>query len=58
MIALAVPFPPPGRAVAVLFLGIDAMAQAVIDAGLDGVAQDDSFPPARRAAPAGPADPA
>ena len=51
MIALAVPFPPPGRALAVLVLGIDAMAQAVIDAGLDGVAQDDSFPPAPRGTP-------
>ena len=27
---------------AVLFPGIDGMAQAVIDVGLDGVAQDDS----------------
>jgi len=42
VIALAVPFPPPGRAVAVLFPGIDAVAQAVIDVGIDGVAQDDS----------------
>src|SRR5690242_12594748 len=32
VIPLAVPFLPPGRAVAFLFLGIDAMAQAVIDA--------------------------
>jgi len=31
-------------AVAVLFLGIDGMARAVIDVGLDGVAQDDSSP--------------
>jgi hypothetical protein len=44
VITLAVPFPPPGRAVAVLFPGIDGMAQAVIDAGLDGVAPDDSSP--------------
>jgi hypothetical protein len=44
VIALAVPFPPPGRAVAVLFPWIDGMAQAVIDAGIDGVAQDGSSP--------------
>ena len=44
MTALAVPFPPPGRAVAVLFPAIGEMAQAVTDAGLDGVAPDDSAP--------------
>ena len=33
VIALAVPFPPPGRAVAVLFPGIDGMAHAAIDVG-------------------------
>jgi hypothetical protein len=52
------PIPPPGRAVAVLFLGIDEMAQAVIDAGLDGVAPDDSFPPGKTGSVGRPADPA
>ena len=38
------PIPPPGRAVAVLFPGIDGMARAGIDVGIDGVAPDDSSP--------------
>ena len=44
MIALAVPFPPPGRAVAVLFPGTDGMAHAVTGAGTGAAAQDGSSP--------------
>jgi len=45
VIPLAVPLPPPGRAVAVLFLGVDGMAQPVIDIGIRAVAQDDPLAP-------------
>ena len=47
VVAAAIPFPPPRRAVAVLFLRINRMAQPVIDIRFPGFSQDDALPPQR-----------
>ncbi len=44
VVAAAIPFPPPRRAVAVLFLRIDRMAQPVIDIRFPGFSRDDALP--------------
>ncbi len=44
VIAPAIPASPPGRTVAVLFLGVDGVAQPVVDIRLPGLAEDDALP--------------
>jgi len=48
VVAAAIPLPPPRRAVAVFFLGVDGMAQPVINIGVPRATQDDPLAAQRR----------